>query len=152
MWSPKQEQAAQVIAILIVTLTILASAYIAVYVLPLPEESPPEAYRCPHTHNETTDYTCHTVTFVVIDTWGNPMPDMLVDCYRVLGDNRRYIPLLTSRDHDKVTQDDGSCCFPLTGRIQYHIIVYNATMDVQKDFKLYPTNSCYLIILQKGGE
>ena len=99
MWKLKPDQVTQMLAFIVATLMILGAiglTYIFIDILRSPEESPPEAYQCPV--NKPLDYGTHIVTFVVIDTGGNPIEGMLVD----VGCDQLY------RQYD-VTQDDGSC-------------------------------------------
>lgn len=78
----------------------------------------------------------HNVTFIVVDVWGDPIPDMLVECNG------------SSEIRHTVTQTDGSCRFKMDGRTQYHLTICNKTLDAQKEFDLYPVNSCYPVVLE----
>lgn len=92
------------------------------------------AFQCPD--DDPVLLGSHNVTFVVVDVCGDPVPDMLVECNE------------SSKIRHAVTQADGSCEFKMGGRTWYHITIYNKTLYAQKEFDLYPVNSCYPVVLE----
>ena len=93
---------------------------------------------CPQ--NDITTFESHLVTFVIADTQSYPLTDM-----------RIRIACVNKTTHNYTTID-GSCSFLLEGSTKYTAIIENEYFEREKMFVLYPVNSCYLIVLEKGGK
>jgi len=96
----------------------------------------PTAHTCPQ--NDITTLESHIVTFVVVDTQLHPLSDMRVD---IVCDNKSM---------HNTTGIDGSCSFVLEGCSKHVARVYNS--EREKEFVVYPIQSCYLIVLERRGE
>jgi len=96
----------------------------------------PPAHTCPQ--NDITTLESHIVTFVVVDIQLHPLNDIRVD---IICDNKSM---------HNTTGIDGSCSFVLEGYSKHVVRIYNS--EREKEFVLYPIQSCYLIVLERRGE
>jgi len=118
---------------LFIVASVLVSMLVAVayvYLFCVPDER-----ASGHIHSDKVDYGAHTVLLVVVDTWGNPRPDLLIEC--VQGDERKH----------GVTDAEGRCYFILIGRVKYVVSVYNETMGLQKEVDLCPVHTHYTFVI-----
>ena len=100
------------------------------------------AYKCPQ--NDIITLRLHNVTFVVVDALLSPQTNM-----RVVITDRFYNSTCVFCSYtykEKTTGIDGSCSFILDGRSEYTIGIYNEILECEKEFVVYPIQSCYLIV------
>lgn len=96
--------------------------------------APPAAYQCPADESKYLEE--HIVTFVVINAEGQPYENVLIRCTQ------------GSLTQDVVTRADGSCSVLVKGDQECIVSVYNKSAEPEKEFRLYPVQSCYSLILE----
>ncbi len=111
----------------------IALSMIAWGILSLQAPATPAAYQCPPDDSKYLEE--HIVTFVAINADGQPCEDVLIRCTQGSG------------TQDVVTRADGSCAVLVYGDQECALKVYNKGAS-EREFRLYPVQSCYPLILE----